>query len=139
MRWAFGRQLFKAFWVKISPEETLWTMEQVLVTRSCCCGPKCFGASVDLDQIEKISNLVFDPFPNKPWFLRVFSTSLLKTLEKGEIAHNEHFLLFPQCFQLVQRNFFHFDRILNCCLQTLSVWKSLKFVVWERVNRECPN
>ena len=30
-----------------------------------------------------------DPFPNKPWFLRVCSTSLLKTVGKGEIAHNE--------------------------------------------------
>ena len=28
----------------------------------------------------------------------------------------------------------HFRQILNCCLQTPSVWKSLKFVVWERVN-----
>ena len=27
----------------------------------------------------------------------------------------------------------HFHHILNCLLQTLSVWKSLKFVVWERV------
>ena len=26
----------------------------------------------------------------------------------------------------------HFHHILNCLLQTLSVWKSLKFVVWER-------
>ena len=26
------------------------------------------------------------------------STSLLKTLGKGEIAHNKHFLLFLQCF-----------------------------------------
>ena len=28
-------------------------------------------------------------FPNNPWFLRVCSTILLKTLEKGEIARNE--------------------------------------------------
>ena len=41
----------------------------------------------------------FNPFPNKPWFLRVCSTSLLKTLrEKGEIARNEQFLLFPTVF-----------------------------------------
>ena len=41
----------------------------------------------------------FNHFPNKPWFLRVYSVSLLKTLwEKGEIARNEQFLLFPQCF-----------------------------------------
>ena len=39
------------------------------------------------------------PFPSKPWFLRVCSTSLCEnTVEKGEIARNEQFLLFPQCF-----------------------------------------
>ena len=68
------------------------------------------------------------PFPNKPWFLRVYTTSLLKTLwekekllftsllktilvftclhyksfentaGKGEIARNEKFRLFPLCF-----------------------------------------
>ena len=42
---------------------------------------------------------VFNPFPNKPWFLHVCSISLLKTLwKKGEIARNEQFLFFPQCF-----------------------------------------
>ena len=39
-----------------------------------------------------------NPFPNKPWFLCVCSTSLLKTVGKGEIALNEQFLLFPQSF-----------------------------------------
>ena len=32
----------------------------------------------------------FNPFPNKPWFLRVCSISLSKTLwGKGEIARNK--------------------------------------------------
>ena len=53
---------------------------------------------------------------------------------KGEIAGNEQFLLFPQCFLPVRRTVFHFHQILNCRLQTLSVWKSLKFVIWERIN-----
>ena len=40
-----------------------------------------------------------NPFPNKPWFLRVFNTGLLKTLwEKGEIARDEQFLPFPHFF-----------------------------------------
>ena len=39
-----------------------------------------------------------NPFPNKPWFLHVCSTSLENTVGKGEIAHDEQFLLFPQCF-----------------------------------------
>ena len=38
------------------------------------------------------------PFPMKPWFFRVDSISLLKTLGKGEIAHDEQFFLFPLCF-----------------------------------------
>ena len=40
----------------------------------------------------------FNPFQNK-LFLRVCSTNILKnTVGKGAIAHNEQFLLFPQCF-----------------------------------------
>ena len=43
----------------------------------------------------------FNPFPNKPWFLRVCITSLLKALQK--IARNEQFLLFSAvlstCFE----------------------------------------
>ena len=53
---------------------------------------------------------------------------------KGEIARDEQFLLFPQCFLSILRTFCYFHQIRNCRLQTLSVWKSLKFVVWERVN-----
>ena len=56
------------------------------------------------------------------------------TVGKGEIAHNEQFLHFQQCFLPVRRPFCHFNQIRNCHLQTLSVWKSLKFVVWESVN-----
>ena len=37
-----------------------------------------------------------NPFPNKPWFLRVCSASLFEnTVGKGEIARYERFLLFP--------------------------------------------
>ena len=77
----------------------------------------------------------FNPFPNKHWFLRVCSRSVLKTLwGKGEIARNEQFLLFPLCFRPFWRTLCHFYQICNCCLQTLSVLKNLKFVVWERIN-----
>ena len=55
-------------------------------------------------------------------------------MEKGEIAHNEQFLHFLQCFLPVSKAFCHFHQISNCRLPTLSAWKSLKFVVWERVN-----
>ena len=74
-------------------------------------------------------------FPNKPWFSRVCK-SFENTVGKGEIARNEQFLLFPQCFLSLWRTFCHFRHTKNCRLQSLSVWKSLKFVVWERVKEE---
>ena len=55
------------------------------------------------------------------------------TVGKGEIARNEQFLLFLQCFLPVWRTFCHFHQSQNCRLQSLTVWKSLKSVVWERV------
>ena len=66
------------------------------------------------------------PLGNKPFE---------NTLGKGEIARNEQFLLFPQCFLPIWITFCHFHQIWNCRLQTLSVWNSLKFVVWWWVNR----
>ena len=61
------------------------------------------------------------PLGNKPFE---------NTVGKGEIARNEQFLLFPQCFLPVWITCCYFRRIWNCHLQALSVWKSLKFVVW---------
>ena len=56
------------------------------------------------------------------------------TVGKGEIARNEQFILFLQCFLPIGRTFCHFHPISNCRLQTVSVWQGPKFVVWERVN-----
>ena len=78
---------------------------------------------------KSIYKSIFHPFPNKPWLLRVCSTSLLKTVGKEEIARNEQFLLFPQHFLPFWRTFCHFHQIKNCRLQTLSIWKSTKSVV----------
>ena len=61
--------------------------------------------------------------------------SFENTEGKGEIAHNEQFPLFPQCFLPDWISFCHFHQIWNCHLQSLSVWKSLKFVIWERVKK----
>ena len=59
--------------------------------------------------------------------------SFENTVGKGEIARNEQFLLSPQYFSTHLENFLpFFIKEKNCRLQTLSVWKSLKFVVWER-------
>ena len=58
------------------------------------------------------------------------------TVGKEEIARNEQFLLFPQCFLPFWTTACYFHQILNFRLQTLSVWKGLNVVVWERVNWE---
>ena len=85
----------------------------------------------------------FNPFPNKPWFLRVCSTSLLKTLwekEKLLVTSNfsfSHSVFYPfrrTHFYPFRRTFCHFHHLWNCRLQTLWIWKGLKFVVCERVN-----
>ena len=55
---------------------------------------------------------------------------------KGDIARNEQFLHFPQCFLPIWRNFCHLQQIWNCCLQMLSVLKNLKFVIWKSAERE---
>ena len=72
------------------------------------------------------------PFPKQAL---VFTCLQYKSFEntegKEEIARNEQFLLFPQCFSPIRITFCHFHQIQNCRLQT--VWKHLKFVVWERV------
>ena len=63
--------------------------------------------------------------------VQVCRTSLLKTLwekEKLLITRNFSFSL-----SVVWRTFCLFYQIWNCCLQTFFVWKSLKFVIWERV------
>ena len=38
-------------------------------------------------------------------FLRVCSTNLENTVGKGEISHQEQFLLFPYCFSSLVKNF----------------------------------
>ena len=55
-------------------------------------------------------------------------------MSKGEIAHFEQFLLFPQSFLTFRETPRHYHQIWNCRLQTHSVWQSLKFVIWERDN-----
>ena len=46
---------------------------------------------------------------------------------------NEQFFLFPLCFLPFQRTFRYFHQTLISHLQTLSISKSLKYVIWERV------
>ena len=48
---------------------------------------------------------------------------------------NNKFFLFPQCFHPYSRTFCHFHQIWYCYLQSRTLWKSLKFVLWERFSR----
>ena len=76
----------------------------------------------------------FNPFDKQALvFTCLQNKSFENTVGKGEIALYEQFLLFPQCFLPVWRTFCHFHQFQHCCLQTFSVWKSLKYVLWERV------
>ena len=53
--------------------------------------------------------------------------------EMEELLVTCNFSIFPQCFLPFWRIFCHLYKTWNCGLQTLPMWKSLKFVVWERV------
>ena len=66
--------------------------------------------------IRKIVNAVIETkkkiCPTKPWFLRVSCKKVFEnTVGKGEIARNEQFVLFPQCFLPIGRYFCHFHEI----------------------------
>ena len=72
-----------------------------------------FSLMAFLKQTKTIINgrllFSFNPFPNKPWFSRVFSTSHSKTLgEKEKLLVTSNFSLSPQCFLAVLRTFCHF-------------------------------
>ena len=64
----------------------------------------CFKIGVGnfLSSIKQLTDICvkrFKPFPNKPWFLRVCSTSLLKTLwEKEKLLITSDFSFFPSVF-----------------------------------------
>ena len=77
-----------------------------------------------------------NPFLNKPWFLCVCSISLLKTLwEKEKLLVTSNFSFSHIVFHPYGELSAIFFTIYNCRQQTLSVEKSLKFVVWERVKK----
>ena len=77
---------------------------------------------------------LFNSFPNKPLFLHVCSTCLLTTLwEKEKLLLMQNISFFRKVFSpfgQLSAIFFKF-KIVFC---KFFVSKSLKFVVWERVN-----
>ena len=73
------------------------------------------------------------PFPKQAL---VFTCQPCKAFEnsvgKGEIAHKEQLLLYHSSFDPFRELSIIISKFHNCHLQTLSLSKSLKFVVWER-------
>ena len=83
-------------------------------------------------KVIKIKGCVINPFSNKPWFLRVCSKSLLKTLwENEKLLATSNFSFSHSVFYPFRDLSAIFIKLKNCRLQTLSFLKSLKFVVWE--------
>ena len=60
-------------------------------------------------------------------------------MRNGEIACNKQFLLFSQCFLPYMTLIFHFECILKCRLQFVSIWTSLKFcpLTWVGITCRC--
>ena len=65
-------------------------------------------------------------FPNKPLFLHVCSTSLLKTLWE-----KEKLLIFPQCFLPFWRTFHHFHQTLKLSSANSFNLEESKICRWE--------
>ena len=90
-------------------------------------------AAFNIFSVISWQQLTYQPFPEQALvFTCLQHKSFENTVEKGEIACNKQLLLFL-VFSTFFKNFLQFSSNLKL-LQTLSVWKSLKFVVWERVN-----
>ena len=104
---SFSRNSFFSMRDKLNVLKNIWHLEM----HSIWSRMKCCRTITDTLDFVEITGFGFNLFPNKPWFLRVCITSLLKTLGKGEIARNEQFLLFPQCFLPIWRTFCHFHKI----------------------------
>ena len=79
--------------------------------------------------------MVFKPFPKQALvFTCLQYRSFENTVGKGEIARNKQFLLFQQYLFYLLGELCSIFIKYKTCLQTLSVWKSLKFVVSKKVN-----
>ena len=82
------------------------------------------------DQCSDTTPLL-NPFPHNDTFWRPWETSLLKTLwEKEKLLVTSNFSFSHSVFYPLGELCCHFHQIWNCRLQTLSVWESLKSVVW---------
>ena len=86
-------------------------------------------------KVAKMTILLFNPFPNKPLFLRVCSTSLLKTLwEKEKLLVTSNFS-FSHSFLPVLENFRLFSLNLKLSAANSFSLEESEYCRWERVNR----
>ena len=72
----------------------------------------------------------FNTLPHISDFYRPFRKRPCENrVGKGEDACNQHFFLFPLCFQPVKKKpqISIFEKYLFCHLQRLSIWTSVKF------------
>ena len=76
------------------------------------------------------------PFPKQALVLRVCSTILLKTLwEKEKLLVTSNFSFSHSVFYQLREISAFFNRYEIAICKLFWVWKSLKFVVWERVEK----
>ena len=94
----------------------------------------CFSKNVFYSIIERNHYFRYiNSFPNKPWFLHVSCTSLLKTLWENEKLFIVSISPFSAVLSPCLKNFLPFSSNQKLSSANLSVWKRLKFVVWERL------
>ena len=79
----------------------------------------------------------FNPFPNKPWFLCVCSTSLLKTLWKKEkLLVTSNFSFSHSVLYLFRELSAIFNKFEIVVCKLFEFEKSPKFFVWEKVKKQ---
>ena len=77
---------------------------------------------------------LFNPFPNKPWFLWIYSTSLLKTLwEKEKMLVTSIFSFSHSVFYSIRKINHHFSNIQLVVCKCFQFGHVRNSVVWERV------
>ena len=82
--------------------------------------------------MHTVSKNVLNPFPNKPWFLRVYGTILLKTLwEKEKMLVTSIFSFSYSIFYSIKQINHHSQHSIFW-LQVLSIWLCPKFCCLEK-------
>ena len=78
--------------------------------------------------------IMVQPFPKQALIFKCLQyKSCENTVGKGESAHNEQFLFSSSVFYSSGELSAIFIKFKTVVFMTLSVWKSIKFVIWERV------